>query len=394
MLRSVESKFQQLDVVAALCVAFLFITFSSCENPDDANSEGGSYFVQTYDDEITEVLNSNYKITASSERYFMIYQVNLFGRFQSILLTTDLSGELIKRDTLPAGIIFSDVLALDDGSALVAGYLPCCSYLNFFRYDKNGNKLSSNSLYISGIDLVSFASNPQLTKAHNGNIIVYGDYYNAGFEYRGYMTEVDLNGNVLWSNKISLHISSCASTPDNGYLFASSSRDTVGNTDVYLVKTNATGDSLFAKKIKEDAPFSQIGNLVHTARNSYQVSYTEQTLYTSIIIYECNLNGDSLNAVTLNNTGSGLLTAREDGRTLLTVPSPAYVNGNAVSTRTSTKFLYLDADLNLTEKDNLQNVTTDFIISVCNAPDERLGCFGVIQPFKREYYNPVLIVLN
>jgi hypothetical protein len=376
-------------------MALLFLFFGSCKKSDDTVANSRYQLIKVLDDKISEIQNSNYMLAAGSDRYYLIYQVDLLNETRSVLVVTDRSGTVVNRDTLPSGINISDVTVLDDGSAWVAGYLFCCPNVYVFHYDQDAIRLALYNVYIPGIDLLSLYGGPRLGQSLNGNVIIFGNYFSSsGFTPYGYMAEADQEGNVLWSKKLSEPISSCTATTDNGYLVASYVSDTTGGIDIYLVKTNATGDSLRANKIREHAVQAGIGNIVRTAGNTYQVDYwEEQPSYVNTIV-EANGNGDVLNSRSFDNARSGQLISRNDGRTVLLLPPYAFSSSNAVTVRKSTVFITVDASLHLLERFDFQDVTTDYILSACNTPEGKVACFGVIQPQGGDYYKPVLIVLE
>lgn len=379
-------------VVACLSACLLF--FSSCEDSQDNGPDDRYDFIKVFDIEIGEILNSDYRIAASNERYFMAFQVELFNTYRTVLLVTDKTGAEINRDTLPSGIVISNLLVQDDGSVLLAGFMYCCPNINIFHYDQDATLLAYKTLYIPGINFLSFYTNPQFDRSLNGNILVYGNYIASGNLVYGYMAEVDLQGNIYWVENMELLIRSATPTSDNGYLFASYMPDTTGGIDIYLVKTNATGDSVGSNMIKQHALSSNISNIVSTSSNTYQVNYTEE--YPSYVstIYESDVNGNELNTLTLENTRLGWLTPRDDGRTLVLFSPYAYASGNGVTTRGSTRFMTLDRELKVSDKYYFQDSTSDLILSTCRTPEGKIACFGVIQSFKNAYYRPTLVVLN
>jgi hypothetical protein len=120
-----------------------------------------------------------------------------------------------------------------------------------------------------------------------GGYVLGGDikYLNIGYDRKGRLVKVDLNGDTIWTKSYPyfkyVNCDAVIQTTDGGYLLAGSKRDagswTVSKSDVYVIKTNAIGDTLWTKSyvgIGNDHAYS----VIQTADGGYLMTgYTESS---------------------------------------------------------------------------------------------------------------------
>lgn len=145
------------------------------------------------------------------------------------------------------------VVQTTDGGYAVAGVTVSFAGENIFLVKTNatGDTLWSK-IYGTG-DSLSDASASSLQQTSDGGYVMTG--YISNFGAGGddfYLVKTDANGNLLWTKTYgginNDDAASVKQTSDGGYIIAgttSSFADTLG--DIYLVKTNATGDTLWTK---------------------------------------------------------------------------------------------------------------------------------------------------
>jgi hypothetical protein len=134
------------------------------------------------------------------------------------------------------------VLQTTDGGYIVAG--ECDESFSFFKIDSTGEDVW-NKMYSTG-----YANSIQ--QISNGGFILAGagDYWSPDF----YLAKSDSLGDTLWARTYGgLNDDIAASvqpTADGGYIVAGYTESFgAGNSDVYLVRTDANGDTLWTKTI-------------------------------------------------------------------------------------------------------------------------------------------------
>lgn len=124
---------------------------------------------------------------------------------------------------------FFDVRETSDGGYLLAGYtFPNQEDAFLAKLTANGD--TSWTRAIGGANSQRFTTVHELA---NGNFIVMGS-----INSRGYISEWNSLGNLLWSKSIGSHIIRGIKSQDGGFLVFSSNE---------IIKTNAVGDSLWSK---------------------------------------------------------------------------------------------------------------------------------------------------
>ncbi len=202
-----------------------------------------------------------------------------FGRNDILVVKIDRNGGGVIWQTRAGGNsddVAFDVVETSDGSIVVGGYTvstnipgnPSMGSLDAYlvKLDANGNLLWQKTYGGSGFESVD-----ELLPDSNGGVVA-GSYSastdlsvsNKGsFDF--WLFQADANGNQLWENTYGGSgldaTRALTATPDGGYLLGGQSNSGIGGDktqdgqgldDMWLVKTNATGDLLWEKSFGGD----------------------------------------------------------------------------------------------------------------------------------------------
>jgi hypothetical protein len=166
----------------------------------------------------------------------------------SNLLRIDSNGSLLWAKTVStANFYIYDMCLTSDGGFGIIGFFSspyCCQLLKF---DSNGNSLWSKSFVINYYD-----NGNSIALTPDNGFIICGDSYNQGFSNSDcFLIKTDSIGTLQWSKTYGgpdlETANSVSPTSDGGYIFAGTANSFSGNEDVYVVKTNSTGDTLWTK---------------------------------------------------------------------------------------------------------------------------------------------------
>jgi len=415
---------------------FVFIFLTGCQKSDDLieNLKG----VKVFDDPLASVNNLDAKIAAGVDRLYMTYgrggwettpigNISVVGyshEYSINIMATDNSGNLLWRTPMPkADINIGGLLELNNGNCLVIAKENNIWFSNtifFFSFDRNGQLVSRDStLFPSSITSNFYVAINWLNafKAANGNIIVYGNYNDNGREL-AFVCEYTANGSLQWANSHyhfpmapdfgnqQAYFSGCTPTPDGGYLFlGSANSDSWAMPVKYqltLYKINASGDSLWSKSFRHDnLNWNPTGNIIALSNGNYRFYFTSGVTKSIMNIYEINSNGDSVNATAVDileqNMATVILPENDGGSFALMNIYGSMIRsggGDAVFYQTNTMHLNFDSGLRIIKKDKFQTQTTDFITTACITSDGTTACFGMIQGYDKNYYQPALIIMK
>ena len=116
------------------------------------------------------------------------------------------------------------------------------------KTDVNGDTLWTKTIGGAGYD-----NGRSVQQTTDGGYIIagYGDSFGTG-GFDIYLIKTDATGNLLWSktfggNPTYNYTTSVQQTIDGGYIVTGNFGGSIGNYDVYLIKTDANGDSLWTK---------------------------------------------------------------------------------------------------------------------------------------------------
>jgi hypothetical protein len=251
-----------------------------------------------------------------------------------------------------------------------------------------------------------------LIRAFNGNIIVSGAC-DCGQQSSGYVCEYDLNFNQIWYKGFYNPIERVLATENNNYLFIQQSDN---DSSFIVLKTNATGDSIWSKPISDNFyPISYVGyvyaprcnDFVKNSNGNYVVSVSSRVSSAYQVefksyLYEINANGDLLNTTSsgfLNFNCNSALVPKKDGGLFVLMQSYLYdytsfLPSPQVFNEIHSGYASFDAELNLVSNRQIQSKTSDNLTAACNLPTGEIACFGLIKSEGKIYYKPVLIIVK
>jgi hypothetical protein len=391
-------------------ITFLTLLWSSCKKDEITEFDRKYSVIKIYNDTIGDPSNGSARIIAGNNRLYMTYGkgsifINGNDVFTSKLLVTDLEGNFITTASLPDGLGLGDILVLDDGSVWIAAINPndfSTSTIYLLHYTADASLISLDTIvpgFCATTGCVGFDLyyNLRLCRSVNGNPLLYGVFYDANSQNRGYMLECDSNGKELWSKALDHLIGGCIATADGGYLYNFGDNIAV---QIGLTKCDAQGNVLWSNS--NDAPGGNynVRYLIPTiAGNFLELIYYWNGANYVTDLYQLDSNGDTLNSIQLGkSTGHfvNALISRDDG-SIFTIANDLYegsVSSNGLFDQFNTYYTELDADLKIKNNDYFQQLSTDLIVSACKMPDGRIACFGIYQSFHRDYYKPELIIIN
>ncbi len=404
-------------------IVIVLVVNYGCKKSDTLETDTGFTTVKVYDDTLASILNSSINIASGANRIYMTYGVGNSNTFQYInglaylingsyakLLALDNEGALIWQKVLPIDIKVDDMLALNDGGCMIAGYdsdpfslTPY--YLHFTRFNQNGEITLHDSLILQLPIAVNSIISVNLMFASNGNYLIYGSYYNSQFQQIGYLCEYDLNLNQVWGQlfyfgSVGASLNGCTVSADGGYLVAGGyiSNTSVSHDSIWIEKTNATGDSLWARVFSAN-DYPTCNDVVLLSNGNYCLSIVNNPIFNpQTLLYEINTSGDSLNSARIdiaNQKYSSALLPTENGGVFALMNSILGEN-TALNTWNSnyTSSVILDATLKSNSGGFFQTKTNELYTAACKTSDGKIACSGIIQVYGKDYYKPALLILK
>jgi len=144
-----------------------------------------------------------------------------------------------------------------DGGYIVSGgtasLVPGNSDIYLIKTNANGDTLWTRTFGGSGIDFAYF-----IQQTYDGGYIIAGYTSSFGIDSSDvYLIKTDVNGNLLWSKIYDGTGYSegryVQQTSDGGYIVAGSCASLLGVNHIYLIKTDANGDTLWTKTSSTNA---------------------------------------------------------------------------------------------------------------------------------------------
>lgn len=186
------------------------------------------------------------------------------------------------------------VVQCNDGGYVVAGYTGSSgaggddAYI--LKTDEFGNLLWSKTFGGTSDDALFCVE-----QTNDNGYIFCGSYTNTSFERIMYLIKTDENGDSTWTKKYRLSeyciLQSVQQTTDGGYIIAG-----YGATQIYLVKTDEFGDTLWTKEFSGPS-LEIVGALVQTTDNGYVIVGTTFSYGAGggdVYLIKTDINGDTL----------------------------------------------------------------------------------------------------
>jgi len=176
------------------------------------------------------------------------------GPVDIYLVKTDGNGDTLWTKTFGGTAIDEgiSVMQTNDGGYIITGTTDSfgagSSDIYLIKTDGNGNMIWSKTFGGTGFDEAS-----DVKQTNDGGYIIAGMTFSFGAgSYDMYLIRTDVNGDTLWTKTFGGGAYEAAysvqQTSDGGFIIGGMAHSFgAGNEDVYLVKTNSTGDLLWSK---------------------------------------------------------------------------------------------------------------------------------------------------
>lgn len=190
---------------------------------------------------IQQTSDGGYILVGSSSQKISIIKTNAAGDTlwtKQLTLLTDLAGSAA-----------TSVQLVSDGGYIVVGWAqaPFIRNIQLIKLDANGATQWVKSF--GGLNEFSFSGTVQQTI--DGGYIISGDYAPQGGGTQAYLIKTDQNGVSTWTRRYFSPGNNIApaltQTFDGGYIVAGVTGPNPNVQDAFLLKTNANGDSVWAK---------------------------------------------------------------------------------------------------------------------------------------------------
>ncbi len=286
------------------------------------------------------------------------------------------------------------VMQTTDGGFIICGktvdYLSSSTYYTYLvRLDSNGDTLWTKKIRASGND-----EGRSVQQTTDGGFIITGGSTGAIS-----LIKTDINGNTMWIKLFNANLPSMANnvqqTVDGGFIVVGYLYSLVSlNYDVYLIKTDINGDSLWTKCI--GGASADKGNYVQQTTDGGFIIAGETESFGAgnfdIYLIKIDLNGDTLWTKTLGGTGEDIgnsIKQTSDGGYIITGKSSGFGSGSW--------------DSYLIKVDNLGNpawvktygsTSSDRSNSVYQTNDDGFVLVGATNGFGLSNYDVFLIKTN
>ncbi len=268
-------------------------------------------------------------IQTQDSGYTICGNIQIAGsNWDMMLIKTDTIGNIIwsKNYGYNTNDGFEDVKQTNDGGYILAGYrtINWIEDIYIVKTNSLGDTMWTKSY---GGSLDDFAYSIEQT-TDNGYIILggTGTYPN----YKPYVIKTDQNGDTLWTKRFNYGCSNSGGnkiiqTPDGGYAFVGETNQNTPSYEIYIVKTNSQGDTLWTKTFKQG-----FGNgIIITNDGGYAILGSTQYL---------GAGTNNIYLVKTNNEGFviGIEEQLEGNKSIKVYPNPA--KNNITITQTEATF--------------------------------------------------------
>ncbi len=260
-----------------------------------------------------------------------------FGNYDMYVIKTDMNGNVQWKKVFyrenEGGDVALAVQQLSDSGFIIGGFTQSSSWASYIiRTDSLGNAIWSN-IYEGSWQSECY----DIQATPDGGFILTGTETSFQTDSDLLIIKLDANGNLIWK-KIYGTVDaeqgeSIQQLQDGGYIIAGMSSHGAGGYDMYVVKTNSTGDSLWSSTIggfSDDRAFSvasvQAGSYLVTGwawsygqglGDVYLVKLLDSVVPVELTSFNANTNGTDViinwsTATELNNSGFEVQKKREN----------------------------------------------------------------------------------
>ncbi|MDQ3021614.1 MAG: T9SS type A sorting domain-containing protein [Bacteroidota bacterium] len=231
------------------------------------DSEGNLQWQQQYDYGFGEDDRAHAVWQTSDGGYILVGQTWLihgsFGNYDMYMVKTDMNGNVQWKKVFfrenDGGDVALGVQQLDDGGYIIGGFTQSSSWASYIvRTDSLGNTIWSN-IY----EGVWQSECYDIQATPDGGFILTGTESSFDTDTDLLMIKLNSNGNLLWKKiygtKDAEQGEFIQQLQDGGYIIAGMSSHGAGSYDMYVVRTNSAGDSLWSRTIggvSDDRAFS------------------------------------------------------------------------------------------------------------------------------------------
>ena len=295
----------------------------------DAN--GNSLWTKTYGSGGNDF---GYSVQQTSDGGYIIAGSFSAGFAHVYLIRTDANGDTLWTKTFggTGDDIGTSVQQTTDGGYIITGWTNSFGAGNsdvyLIKTDTNGD-----SLWTKTFGGANYDGGWCVQQTTDGGYVVIGYTQSFGAGAADvYLIRTDANGNLLWSKTFGGTGYdwgfSVQQTTDGGYIFGGNTYSFgAGNSDVYLIKTNTYGDSLWSKTfggIDDDRAYS----IQQTTDSGYIISgltYNFGAGYVDVYLIKTDADGDSLWTKTFGGINY------EEGRSVQQTSDGGYVIAGSTS---------------------------------------------------------------
>jgi hypothetical protein len=184
----------------------------------------------------------------------------------AFLFKADSAGDSVWAQLYDGGSndIAYDIVQTDDGGYIIAGSTESygAGYYDAYiiRTDSNGD-----TLWTRVYGGTSFDEARAITKTNDGNYMITGFIVVPDSSYQIFLIKIQDDGTILWTKNVGTTVSEMAydifATADDGFLIAG--RFNSSNANMYLLKVDAAGDTLWSYSHEHAASTSDEARYVH-----------------------------------------------------------------------------------------------------------------------------------
>jgi len=419
-------------------------SLSACKKEEKSFEDKYVAGFKTYDDTLASGENPNIKVSEGKDRLFMTYGRGSFnlsfinGIFTfsnvepvSVVMSTDLSGNLIWRNTIPAGLFTSSLVELSDGSCLIVGadrrgFNPAIDdkKIYVFRYDRKGELISNDSLLL-GDEFGGYVFyNLGVLSLSGNDVMIYGSildgntYSARGFSIKynplsgtEFIKPVDFGTSSTPNNMTSIY--NCIKTIDNGFMFLGTFFSSIqpGNpfsNKTVLIKTDNNCDTTWTKwfdNLNVD-PLQEIlqpTNVIQAKSGDYYLCFNDIPDFENIysfkgFIYKVSALGDSIAGYSIKGPGNSYcsLIIEDDNFGVVGLfnefPGYLYYEFKPTYTQFQTQLVGFNSNLKKISTTLIQDSRTDFYSTACKLKDGRIAFFGLHRTNNFNSFVPALII--